>query len=72
MVTLSALFTGAAWQLRRDVVPALSTVMLDELEQFEVFLLGPGTLLAALHLILLLKGYFAEILRYLLSADEVK
>lgn len=72
VVTLSALFAGAAWQLRRDVVPALSTVLLNELEQFEVFLLGPGTLLATLHLILLLERYFAEILRYLLSSDEIK
>ena len=55
VVTLSALLAGAARQLRRDEVPALSTVVLDELQQFEVFLLRPGALLAALHLVLLLE-----------------
>ena len=55
VVTLSTLLAAAARQLRRDEVPALSTVVLDELQQFAVFLLRPGALLAALHLVLLLE-----------------
>ena len=67
VVTLSTLFTGPAWQLRRDKIPAFGTMHLYQVKQLLILLLGPGSFLAALDLVLLLERYFAKVLRHRLT-----
>lgn len=59
----TALFPNTTWEHGSDVVPALRTMLNNHDLEPLVLLLGPGTFLAALDLILLLKAEILEIRR---------